>query len=232
MYNTMRESEAIRYKNTINDLLKLNADLYCDLGPGAGEIAIALKNADKRIIGVEAPWEFEERTKWAKAKGITIYKGEFFESDFEEIIPDKVNCFSLIHAIAHLRFPPHILFEKIYNKLERGGYFYLSTVNACSFDRVLKHFRGKAITEEVVKTANMSEEYYKYCNPTGRQMIWDSWMHVKEYTLPELKKIFEDEKFKVVEMKHRNNFKNWKLNLACFFSPHLSEEIIIIGQKT
>lgn len=227
----MEKSKLTRYENTFHDLVKLNVQTYCDLGSGGGEIAIKLKEADKNIICLEAPWEFEERTKWAKEKGIKVYKGEFFESDFEKIILDKVDCFSLIHAIAHLRFPPHILFEKIYNKLEKGGYFYLSTVNASAFNTVLKHFRGQAITEEVVKNANMSEEYYKYCNPTGRHLIWDNWMHVKEYTISELKKIFEDEKFKVVEMKHRNNFSHWKLNLACKFFPHLSEEIIIIGQK-
>jgi hypothetical protein len=43
--------------------------------------------------------------------------------------------------------------------------------------------------------------------------------------------MFEDEKFKVVELKHRNNFSEWKNNLACKIWPHLSEEIIIIGQK-
>ena len=37
-------------------------------------------------------------------------------------------------------------------------------------------------------------------------MIWDSWMHVKEYRDYELKKIFEDVGFEVVKLFHRNNF--------------------------
>ena len=56
-------------------------------------------------------------------------------------------------------------------------------------------------------------------------------MHVKEYRDYELKKIFEDCGFKVVKLKHRNNFQNWKTNLICKFWPHLAEEIIIVGQK-
>tara|TARA_B100001564_G_C20253552_1_gene496035 strand:- start:258 stop:374 length:117 start_codon:yes stop_codon:yes gene_type:complete len=37
----MRESELLRYKNTVKDLLELGINNYCDLGLGMGEIAIA-----------------------------------------------------------------------------------------------------------------------------------------------------------------------------------------------
>lgn len=227
----MRESEQKRYENTLNDLLSLGVNYYCELGPGRGEISIALKNAGKNICALEAPWEFEKRTSWAKQHNISVYPGEFFSTDFSKAIPDKVECFTLIHCIAHLRFPPHIVLKQAYNKLEKGGYFYLSTVNGGSLDRVLRLLRGGAITEEVKEYVEMSEEYKLYCNPTGRYMIWDSWMHVKEYRDFELKKIFEDCGYKVVSLKHRNNFKHWKNELICRIWPHLSEEIIIIGQK-
>jgi hypothetical protein len=224
-------SEKIRYENTLNDLLSLNVNNYCELGPGAGEISIALKNKGKKVSALEAPWEFESRTAWAGPHGINVYPGEFFSSDFKEAIREPVECFSLIHCIAHLRFPPHLVFKQAYAKLEKGGYFYLSTVNGGSLDRVLKLFRGGAITEEVKEFVDMGEEYNKYCNPTGRYMIWDSWMHVKEYRAQELKKIFEDSGFKVVQLRHRNNFQHWKTNLMCRIWPHLAEEIIIVGQK-
>ena len=227
----MRESEEKRYNDSAQDLINLNAASYCDLGPGKGEIVIRLKNANKNVIGLEAPWEFKQRTAWSKEHGIKIYEGEFFNTDFKQAIPEKVHCFSLIHSIAHFRFAPQELFEQVYNKLEPGGYFYLSTVNGGALDRVIKLFKGGAITEEVKKNTKMDDLYYKFYNPTGKHMIWDSWMHVKEYRAHELKKMFEDEKFKVVELKHRNNFSEWKNNLACKIWPHLSEEIIIIGQK-
>jgi len=229
----MANSETNRYHNTFEDLLKFDAGTYCDLGPGRGEIAIKLKEAGKSVIALEAPWEFEERTAWAKENGINVYPGEFFETNFEAAIPEKVSCFSLIHAIAHFRFAPHVLLEKVYNKLEPGGYFYLSTVNGGSLDRVLRLFRGGTVTEEVKKETNNEfyEDYCKYYNPTGRYMIWDDWMHVKEYTAPELKKIFEAEKFEVVDLRFRNNFIHWKSKLACRFKPHLAEEIIIVGRK-
>jgi 2-polyprenyl-3-methyl-5-hydroxy-6-metoxy-1,4-benzoquinol methylase len=228
----MRESEKIRYKNTLNDLLSLNASSYCELGPGRGEISIALKNNGKNICAIEAPWDFENRTTWARENNIDVYPGEFFSDDIGELLNSKqIDCFILVHAIAHFRFPPQILFRKVYDKLENGGFFYLSTVNGGSLDRVLKLFRGGAITEEVKEYVDMGEEYRKYCNPTGKYMIWDSWMHVKEYRDFELKKMFEDIGFKIHKLFHRNNFSHWKQNLACKIWPHLAEEIIIIGQK-
>jgi SAM-dependent methyltransferase len=227
----MVKSEITRYNNTAQDLINLNANAYCDLGPGRGEIAIKLKSAGKNVMGLEAPWEFEQRTSWSKEHGINIYKGEFFNTDFTKAIPEKVDCFSLIHCIAHFRFAPQELFEQVYNKLEKGGYFYLSTVNGGSLDRVLRLFRNGALTEEVKKNVKMDDLYYKYYNQTGKHLIWDSWMHVKEYRDFELKKMFEAEHFKVIDLKHRNNFQHWKTNLACKFWPHLAEEIIIIGQK-
>ena len=83
----------------------------------------------------------------------------------------------------------------------------------------------------MVEYVDMGDEYRKFCNPTGKFMIWDSWMHVKEYRDYELKKIFEEIGFKVIKLFHRNNFSHWKQNIACKFWPHLGEEIIIIGQK-
>ena len=224
-------SEEIRYKNTIQDLIDLKVESYCELGPGGGEVSIEMKNKGQKICALEAPWDFEKRTAWAKEHGINVYSGEFFSCNFSETIKERVNCFTLIHCIAHLRFPPHIVLKQAYNKLEKGGYFYLSTVNGGSLDRVLKLFKGISVTEEVKEYVNMGEEYNKYCNPTGRYMIWDSWMHVKEYRDYELKKIFEDCGYKVVQLRHRNNFQHWKSKLMCKIWPHLGEEIIIVGQK-
>jgi 2-polyprenyl-3-methyl-5-hydroxy-6-metoxy-1,4-benzoquinol methylase len=224
-------SEIIRYKNTVQDLLDLNVASYCELGPGGGQVSMALQKAGKNVIALEAPWEFENRTRWAREHGIKVYQGEFFTTSFRDTIQEKVNCFTLIHCIAHLRFPPQLVLKNAFEKLEKGGYFYLSTVNGGSLDRVLKLFRGGAITEEVKEYVDMGEEYRLYCNPTGRYMIWDSWMHVKEYRAHELKKIFEDCGYKVVVLKHRNNFSHWKSRLACAIWPHLAEEIVIVGQK-
>lgn len=224
-------SEEVRYKNTLNDLIQLNATSYCELGPGCGEISIALKQAKKNVCALEAPWEFETRTAWSKEHGITVYSGEFFTTDFKTAIPVPVDCFSLVHCIAHFRFPPQLLFKQIYAKLEKGGHFYLSTVNGGSLDRIVKLFKGGALTDEVKEYVDMGEEYRTYCNTSGRYMIWDSWMHVKEYRAFELKKMFEETGFEVVQLRHRNNFKHWKTELFCKFWPHMAEEIVIVGRK-
>lgn len=227
----MRESEKIRFENTINDLLNLNVLSYCDLGPDAGHVAKALDKKGKKVYGIEGPFEFEKRTAWKKDTGVKVYCGEFFSTQIDELLEEKVECFSLIHAIAHFRFPPHKLFKQIFNYLEPGGYFYLSTVNGGSLDRVMKLFRGGALTEEVKEYVDMGEEGRLYCNPNNDYMIFDSWMHVKEYRDFELKKIFEDCGFNVVKLFHRNNFQHWKQNLMSKIWPNLSEEIVIVGQK-
>jgi 2-polyprenyl-3-methyl-5-hydroxy-6-metoxy-1,4-benzoquinol methylase len=227
----MRTSEVIRYKNTLKDLLSLNVDSHCDLGPGRGEIAIELKKAGKKVSILEAPWDFETRTSWAGDNDIIAYKGDFFTTDFNKVISEKVDCFSLIHAIAHFRFPPQLLLEQVYKKLNSGGYFYLSTINGGSLMNLIQLAKGKAITDEVKKYEDMGEEYNTFCNPSGRYMIWDSWMHVKEYRDFELKKLFESEGFELVSLNHRNNIIEWKSRLLSSIWPHLSEEITIVGRK-
>lgn len=227
----MRQSEKIRFENTINDLIKLNVHHYCDLGPDTGTVALALHDKGKNVQCIDGPFEFEKRTAWKKDTNIQVHSGEFFSSKIENLLKDKVECFSLIHSIAHFRFPPQKLFKQLYNYLEDDGYFYCTTVNGGSLDRVLKLFRGGAITEEVKEYVNIGEEGKLYCNPKNDYMIFDSWTHVKEYRDFELKKIFEDCGFKVIKLFHRNNFQHWKQNLACKIWPHLSEEIIIVGQK-
>ena len=134
----MRESEKIRLTNSINDLLGLKVESYCDLGPDNGFIPLSLSKKGKKVSCIEGPYEFDKRTSWKKGTGITVYKGEFFSSCINDLIKEKIQCFSLIHAIAHFRFP-HILFKQIYNKLEPKGYFYLSTVNGGSLEKVVKH---------------------------------------------------------------------------------------------
>jgi hypothetical protein len=61
-------------------------------------------------------------------------------------------------------------------------------------------------------------------NRTGMAQIWDDWMHVKEYTRPEIEEIFKDSGFQIVKSEHRNNTPEWnkifwKKNLAVRFPP-------------
>jgi hypothetical protein len=56
-------------------------------------------------------------------------------------------------------------------------------------------------------------------------------MHVKEYTKPELEEIFTESGFKVRKSFYKNEFHHWKRDLVIKRYPHLSEEIIIIGEK-
>ena len=56
-------------------------------------------------------------------------------------------------------------------------------------------------------------------------------MHVKEYTIPELKEMLTSEKFTIVDAKYRNNFRHWKQDLITKIYPQLSEENIVIAQK-
>jgi hypothetical protein len=127
--------------------------------------------------------------------------------------------------------------RKLYDALPSGGYMFLSTVNATSYERTMGFVRGRSNSERVPPQENpIFIERAKEWNRTGMQQIWDDWMHVKEYTLPEIKELFTETGFKIVKAGHRNNHPEWsrtywKSNLAMKFLPHLADEIVVIGQK-
>ncbi|MDF2437013.1 MAG: hypothetical protein K0Q95_1389 [Bacteroidota bacterium] len=220
-----------RLDETFNDLMSLNVKTYCDLGPGKGYLSKKLKNANKEVLAVDAPWARFGAHDWAKEIDIKMYFIEFFTGDFNQI-QEKVDCFILAHSIAHYRFSPYLLFEKIYNKLPSGGYFYLSTVNATDYYKVLKFMKGTPIVEKVSK--NMDEGFKDVAvdfNKTGMRQIWDDWMHVKEYTKNEIDELFKNSGFVIEKSFYRNNFSHWKKDLIIKMFPHLSEEIVVIGRK-
>ncbi len=223
--------EKIRYQNTIQDLQDLDRATYCELGPGRGVISLGLQAKGKKVVTVEAPWAVEENKAWAEENGINMYLFEFFTGDFS-LIKDDVDCFILAHAIAHFRFSPYILFDKIYNALPSGGMFYLSTVNATSFERVMQFYRGEPIVQKVTQHIDKGFlEVLKDFNKTDMRQIWDDWMHVKEYTKPEIEEMFVNSGFEIHKSFYRNNFTHWKRNIVVKLKPHLSEEIIVIGKK-
>jgi len=220
-----------RIEKTIEDLAGLNANQYCELGPGQGAITKGLKAGGKNIMAVEAPWATEQNKAWAKEADVKLYLFEFFTGDFGQI-SEEVDCFFLAHAIAHFRFSPYILFKKIFDKLPSGGYFYVSTVNGCSFDNVMKLFRGEPVTGRVTKDLDPGFiEVAKDFNRTEMRQIWDDWMHVKEYTKPELEEIFRQSGFEIAKSIHRKLFSHWKRDLVIKRFPHLADELVVIGRK-
>ncbi len=234
---TELEYEKRRIKNSVDDIVGLNAKVYCDLGPGEdGLLSRQLNERGVRSVAVEAPWAQAVNLSWAKEKGIRIYLQEFFTGDLS-VIEEPVDCFILAHCIAHFRFSPYILMRKLYAALPSGGYMFLSTVNATSYMRVMQFARGQHISERVPPVENpVFVERAKEWNRTGMQQIWDDWMHVKEYTLPEIKELFTATGFRIVRAELRNNHPEWnrtfwKKNLAIKVLPHLADEIVVIGQK-
>ena len=225
--------QKIRMNNTLNDLIELNAKTYCDLGPGYGELPMALKEAGKNVICVESEWNAYLAEDWAQKAGIKYYIKDFLLDDFE-FFEEEVDCFSLVHCIAHFHLPPQLLFEQIYKKLPKGGYFYLSTVNGSSMSRVMKLFRGQPITGKVTKETNpdnFTNVYMSRILGIERHLTVSEWMHVKEYTKPELEEMLISENFKIHKSFWRNNFNHWKQRLASSYRKSLSEEIVIIAQK-
>ena len=225
-----------RYASTISDLAALQCRTYCELGPGFGQVSIGLKQHGVEVIAVDAPWANAEHFTWGKEHGVRIYAQEFFTGDLG-VIEEPVDCFILAHAIAHFRFSPFILFKKVFDALPPGGFFYLSTVNVASYERVVKLMRGNTLIEPVSAVVNKrSQSISKDWNRTGMPQIWDDWMHVKEYSLPELRTMFKSSGFEIYNSKHRNNYPKlnrafWKKNLAIKFFPHMADENVVIGRK-
>ena len=230
---SMNKIEQIRLDNTVNDLLDLNVKSYCDLGPGYGYLPTKLKENNKDVVFVESEWNEYLVKKWAPETGIKYYIKDFLMDDFD-FFEERIDCFSLVHCIAHFHIPPQILMEKVYNKLPEGGYFYISTVNGSSLSRVMKLFRGQPVTGKVSKSSdpnNFTNVYLRTRLGIDRHLTYSDWMHVKEYTKPELEEMMIAEGFKIHKSFWRNNFNHWKQKMASSFRKSLSEEIIIIGQK-
>jgi SAM-dependent methyltransferase len=226
-----------RIANNAKDILALKARQYCELGPGEkGRLSLMLHEAGSKVVAVEAPWAAELNKSWAADVGIRMYYQDFFTGDMS-VIEEPVDCFVLAHCIAHFRFSPYILFQKLFDALPSGGHFYLSTVNATAYARVVSFMRGNPIVENVPK--KVTKTYVDIClewNRTGIRQIWDDWMHVKEYTRNEVETIMRNSGFEVVRSMHRNNTPEWtrafwKKNLAIKFFPHLADEVIVIGRK-
>jgi len=234
---TEMDYEQRRIRNSVDDIVALKAKMYCELGPGEdGLLSRQLRARGVPSIAVEAPWAQEVNMAWAKELGVRIYLQEFFTGDLS-VIEEPVDCFILAHCIAHFRFSPYILMRKLYDALPSGGYMFLSTVNAGSYMRVMQLFNGQHISERVPPKENpIFVERAKEWNRTGLQQIWDDWMHVKEYTLPEIKELFTATGFKIVKAEHRNNHPEWnrtfwKKNLAIKLKSNLADELVVIGQK-
>lgn len=225
-----------RIQSTIDELLALPCRTYCDLGPGRGALSIGLKKAGRTVVSVEAPWANKENFSWAEEHGIPLYSQEFFTGDLG-VIKEPVDCYILAHSIAHFRFSPYVLFEKIHRALPVGGYFYLSTVNGTSFERVLNLFRGQPLTERVSpKLSARALDISKDWNRSGLPQIWDDWMHVKEYALAEVRELFTNSGFTIHSSHHRNNYtgftrSRWKKNVAISMFPHMADENVVIGRK-
>ena len=231
------EYEKRRIKNSVDDIVALNAKMYCELGPGEnGLLSRELNSLGVKSVAVEAPWAQAVNMAWAKEMGIRIYLQEFFTGDLS-VIEEPVDCFILTHCIAHFRFSPYILMRKLYDALPSGGYMFLSTVNATSYMRATEFLRGRSNSERVPPVENkIFIERAKEWNRTGMQQIWDDWMHVKEYTLPEIKELFTATGFTIESAMLRNNHPEWdrafwKKNLAIKFLPHLADEIVVVGRK-
>ena len=228
--------EEFRIDATIAELAALPCTTYCDMGPGYGYISMGLKQRGYQVVAVDAPWANAEHFSWAKEHDVRIYSEEFFTGDLG-VIDEPVDCFILAHSIAHFRFSPYILFKKIYEALPAGGFFYLSTVNVTSFERVMKLFRGRTLIEPVSHTiSERSQEISKDWNRTGMPQIWDDWMHVKEYARAELETMFKRSGFQIYHSAHRNNYPQWnrafwKKNLAIKLFPRMADENVVIGRK-
>jgi hypothetical protein len=98
-------------------------------------------------------------------------------------------------------------------------------------------YRGDPIVERVSpKLAQRALDISKDWNRTDIPQIWDDWMHVKEYTLNEIKDLFTNSGFEIVRASYRNNYPgwnraHWKKNLALKFLPRMADELVVIGRK-
>jgi SAM-dependent methyltransferase len=100
-----------------------------EIGPGSGHVLLAAQEAGFTVSAVENSRAFVKRLQ--AITRANVYHGFFDEVDFADLSFAAVLSF---HVIEHLKDPVGHL-KRVLNVAERGGYLFLATLNAASWDR-------------------------------------------------------------------------------------------------
>ncbi len=160
-----------------------------DVGIAYGFYDIALKKRYNVMIdGVDLPDNIPSFCGMLQKHGIQVKPCDLTK----ERLPFADETFDVVifsEVIEHLRVHPIILLREIRRVLKTGGYVIVTTPNVARLTNVFTLLFGKNVFEE-----------FK-CDLPNQAHITDSWTHIREYTLNELRSLIHESDLKVDRVK-------------------------------
>ena len=135
-------------RHELVDLLNSNnGKSVLEIGPGAGDILIFLKEHGFQVCGVELDTNNADRIR---EKGIPCYLGDL-DGIVNEISPQTFDAVVLCHVFEHLYHPKQTL-KTIHSLLNEGGIVYVTLPNVGSAEAKLfgKYWRGLDLPRHIV----------------------------------------------------------------------------------
>lgn len=203
-----------------------------DAGCGLGILAMALtfldynvEGGDKYIFEGKNTYSIQDiegiRKLWVDY-GLEIKNIDILKDDIGKKYGAVISIATLEHQVN-----PKLFLSRLKEIIVDGGYIYIATPNITHLLNRIRFLFGRP------PLGNL-EELFNKIDFTG---------HVREYTLGELKQMFEWSGIKIVEAKNRQeikpkinfkNFRNFYVNLLrCFayFVPSARDANVILGRK-
>jgi len=149
--NRIRSRIGQYFVDSRHELVKLlnsnNGKNVLEIGPGAGDLLIFLKEQGFQVCGVELDTNNAHRIR---ERGISCYLGDL-DCIVNEIAPQTFDAVVLCHVFEHLYHPKQTL-KTIYSLLNEGGIVYITLPNIESKEAKLfgKYWRGLDLPRHTV----------------------------------------------------------------------------------
>ncbi len=185
----------LKHLHTLTRHLPKNSSVF-DAGCGLGVLALALSFLDYRVEGGDK-YVFTDKNSFTvkdleklrsiwKQNGLNILDFDILKDE----LPKKYDAVVSIATIEHQQHPRFFL-EKLKNMIKDGGWLYIATPNPNHLLNRLRFFLGRPASNNI-------EEFFYEDNFVG---------HWREYTIQELKNLFEWSGFEIVYGKNRQELK-------------------------
>lgn len=178
-----------RFLDLIELIPRVNETRILDIGIAYGFYDIALKdNYDIAVEGIELPDNASSFCGMLETHDIPVKQCDLAKQK----LPYEDETFDVVifsEVIEHLRVHPVLPLRDIRRVLKAEGCLVLTTPNVARLTNVLALLFGK----------NVFEDFKRELQPQGH--ITDSWTHIREYTLEELKSLIYLSGLKVDKVK-------------------------------